>query len=309
MFVFDDSPIRLADTSTVRWTDAGTRVEAGERASGSTETLPDVADREARIGHLSDLHVGKLVEEGPEAPAALEHWLTVFHDVGVDLCVVSGDLVETPGDRVGLIRVRQQLDASGLPWVVVPGNHDVAEPGRPGAFGELFGSYPRVERHAGLDVVLFDSMGGFPADERGPYERLVGSRFCYMRGRIDKRQLARASARLGETATRPRLLVLHHHLAPRVEIRPDAPPSSAPAKLMVPLLNADRLLEWASRHDVQLIVHGHRHRHWPCYVRRDIPVFNTGSATRGKPQRRARLVDWAIDGARARVYELAWSET
>ena len=301
-----DTSLHLVARSSIRWNESSPIVEHDEAFDSSgLETLSSPGDGIVRIGHLSDIHVGKPVDAGPAAPAALKHWLTAFDDVGVDVVIVSGDLVESPGDRVGLLRVRHLLETHDLPWVAVPGNHDVAHPGRPGVFGELIGGYPRIERHDGVDFVLFDSMGGLPVDAREPYERLVGERVCYMRGRVGEEQLSWASARLGGAKNRPRVLVVHHHLVPQEEVLDGEYPSGAPERLMVPLLDADRLLEWADRHAISLAFHGHRHRHWPLYLRRGLVISNAGSAARGKPERRARIVDLERRGMHAHVLELA----
>ena len=71
-----------------------------------------------RIAHLSDLHFGT---EAPGLPEALAAALTALSP---DLVVVSGDLTQRA--RVGQFRrARALLDGLGMPWLAVPGNHDV----------------------------------------------------------------------------------------------------------------------------------------------------------------------------------------
>lgn len=260
-----------------------------------------------RLGHLSDFHLGKPLEGAP-VPERVERWLETLAEAGTDLVVVSGDLIEEPGVRIDLLRMRRCLERGGLPWVVVPGNHDVAEPGRAGPFGELFGRYPRVERHAGVDVVLLDSFGGYPVEERTPFERLQAAEMgSYSRGRVGRGQLERAEAQLagssGEHA-RPRILVVHHHLAAERDVTGESHHEDLPTDMMVPTLDAPEVLRWARRMGIRAAFHGHIHRFWPPYVRRNVVVLNSGSSTRGRPVPRARLVDLDGDGEVARIWDM-----
>ena len=134
------------------------------------DDLPPKPTGAVRLGHLSDFHLGKPLA-GATVPEVVGRWLADFEAAGVDAIVFSGDLVEIPDRRAPMLWMRRMLDASGIPWVTVPGNHDVRDPGR-GPFYELFGDYPRLERHAGVAFLLLDSMAGLPADERNPFERL-----------------------------------------------------------------------------------------------------------------------------------------
>ena len=292
------------DATDLAWREDDTLAVDSRRAPAE---LPASDADTLRLGHLSDFHLGKPLEEG-DVPTVVGRWLGDFAEAGVDLVVVSGDLVERPGFRSPLLRIRNLLEESGLPWVVVPGNHDVAHPGQPEAFYELFGHYPRVERRAGLEVVLLDSMGGLPVDERRPFDRLEALRSgFYMQGGVGEAQLERADAMLSEKPSGPRILVVHHHLRAADDVLDDPREVAAPPALMVPCLDARRLLDWAADRDVRLAFHGHRHAHWPIYAAEDrIACLNSGSSTRGKPTRRARIVDLAADASSATVWELAY---
>jgi len=115
-----------------------------------------------RIGHLSDSHLRRSIPGTSEiairlcreAPRLLEAALAALRAEGADIVVVTGDLLDLPGyqldgDSSAELRaavredyelVRELLDASGLPYLVVPGNHDdaaimgevFAERGQPG---------------------------------------------------------------------------------------------------------------------------------------------------------------------------------
>ena len=249
-----------------------------------------------RIGHISDFHLGKPSYDEITARRALEWWLEEFERREVDLVVVSGDLVETPGDEARLRQCRSMFESSGHDVVVVPGNHDVPEPGQPGPFEEHFGVFPRVVTQSGVQLLLFDSMRGIPVEHRSPddcAEQQING--AYSKGRIGVEQVAAIDERLASFDQAPvRLLVVHHHLrtnAPTPVGREEDP--TAPRGLMAPLEDAEALLDWATDRGVRVIFHGHKHNYWEPYEPRPgLTVLNTGTATRGKASRRrhARLV-------------------
>ena len=293
--------MRILGKRALRWRVAAAEVGPLQDIS----TLDEKSAGVARLAHLSDFHFGKPLDEDT-VPAVVDRWLSDLGEVDVDVIVFSGDLVEEPGDRAAMLRMKYRLDDSGVPWVIVPGNHDIVCLGSDGAFYEIFGAYPRVESHAGVDFVLLDSIGGLPAAERGPFDRLQAIQSgAYSKGRVGRRQLERAAEMLAGRPSRARVLVVHHHLREESEVLADPPPPGAPGSLMEPLLDHDELVEWALDHDVRLAFHGHKHAHWPPYLAAErLPVFNSGSSTRGKPVRRARIVDLALDGSRAGVWEI-----
>ncbi|MFB6262699.1 MAG: metallophosphoesterase [Bradymonadaceae bacterium] len=278
--------MEVTDRWRARWDDDVVEIERGPTPA----SIPSPGAETTRLGHVSDFHLGAKLASG-DVPSVVEHWLADLEAAGVDVAVVTGDLVETPGDRVGLLRIRHLLDAADLDWVVVPGNHDLSTPGCDTTFEELFGGYPRVERLGGAEFLLCDSMGAFPVDDRGPFERLMGQKFCYMRGRVGEAQLDDLEARLTGEPDRPRVLAVHHRLAPADEVFGHPVSTSAPDTAMVPALDAGQVISRFREWGVRAAFHGHRHRHWPAYVRGGAVVFNSGSATRGKPQRRGRIVD------------------
>ena len=72
----------------------------------------------SRIVHLSDLHFGT---DRQELLLPLADHVRVL---GPDLVVVSGDLTQR-ARRGQFAEARTFLDGLGLPWLAVPGNHDV----------------------------------------------------------------------------------------------------------------------------------------------------------------------------------------
>lgn len=96
---------------------------------------------------VSDSHLS------PESPEALANWDLVVEAVDAarpDLVVHAGDLTQRAIGDEDLLRFgRKQLDRLSVPWVAVPGNHDVGDFGA-GAEGALIND----ERRAAYDAIL-----------------------------------------------------------------------------------------------------------------------------------------------------------
>ena len=252
-----------------------------------------------RLAHLSDLHIGQQVDDERLMPmATFRIWLERLQRYEVDLLIVSGDLVERPGDRYGMTRARAMLDDCGVPWLVVPGNHDIKRPGHHDAFNDVFGTYPRLERRCGVDFVLLDSMAGLPLEERDATERLYGDYVCYTEGRIGPAQLDAMSRALAERRReRPRAIVLHHHvMRQHADLMPLTPKQAGITEdlfgTMKTLMDADALFAWARAHRVRTIYHGHKHLFQQPGLREgNVLVLNAGSSTLRRGIQRARLVD------------------
>ena len=92
-----------------------------------------------RLIHTADWQIGKAFASLPaEAATALKaRRVGVVHDIGrlamregVDAVVVAGDVFEhNTVDEAYLRKTMDALDAYPVPWVLLPGNHDPAQPG------------------------------------------------------------------------------------------------------------------------------------------------------------------------------------
>lgn len=285
---------------------------AHSELSGDAKAPPARAARSAgtvRLGHLTDIHIGDSPQgnKGPSRFEVLSWWFDELRRSEVDVIVISGDLVQKGNDERSLTLVREQLDRSGVPWCVVPGNHDVPQPGELDYFRAIFGRYPRVESRGGAACILLDSNAGIPPDERGIYdrnvailERKIGT--CITEGRVGGEQLEQA-ARLLEKRGEPRVLVLHHHLVPQ---EPERTPVYFKEDLlgtMGVLQDAAAVTAWAAKHSVRLVLHGHKHVMMRAGVHQGgLLVLNGGNSTNGPPYR-ARLIDLDPEGQR-RVYDV-----
>jgi 3',5'-cyclic-AMP phosphodiesterase len=76
------------------------------------------------IAQLSDLHLGRTKSRDVDVPARLARVLDDIAGQGVDLIVLTGDLVQTETDEASYAIVKQALDAAGKPYRITPGNHD-----------------------------------------------------------------------------------------------------------------------------------------------------------------------------------------
>lgn len=255
-----------------------------------------------RVVHLSDLHIGQPWAPAFRPQAVFRLWLERLKSAQVDVVVVSGDVIERPGDLHGLQLGRGLLDDCGLPWLVVPGNHDVYRPGHPDEFNEVFGNYPRVEVHAGIEFILFDSMAGLPLEQRDIAERLYGDYVCYTEGRVGAAQYAAVEEMLAPQGTYPRAIVLHHHvMRQHADLMPGVPKGMGLTEdavgTMKTLLDADALVSWALRHRVRVVYHGHKHLFQQPGMRAGrLLVLNGGSSTLSPGNQRARFVDHMPDG-------------
>ena len=159
-----------------------------------------------RLAHISDLHFGA---DDPVVVAGLRADL---RSQGLSQVLLSGDLTMRARKRQ-FRRARELLDAVGLPWVSVPGNHDLpldrplARGSRPlRGYQQLIHreTEPRVFR----DGVLVLGLS-------------TARRYLWKGGRIDDDQVARiGTAFVSDQPVELRVLMVHHPVF-RPRQRPD----------------------------------------------------------------------------------------
>ena len=114
---------------------------------------------------ISDLHHTGLARQTAQMPqirgelaqTILKKVFLRLRHMGItpDVTLVLGDLVEDGTDRnahLDLISLHGELTRSGVPFLVLPGNHD----GDMAAFNELFGSQPGLHKIGDYGFVLFN---------------------------------------------------------------------------------------------------------------------------------------------------------
>lgn len=182
-----------------------------------------------RVALLSDLHIGM------HRTGLVQPMLDAIADARPEHIIVAGDLVQRA--RAGQFdEAKAILDRTGLPWLCVPGNHDI----------------PLINLPARLLWPFHDYQKAVP----GPREPLlelpglkiigVNSTFPYRwrNGRLTNRQIARVKhlARSG-----PVMVVQHH------------PISLLPGETKELMLNADAALQAYDEAGVDLVLTGHLH--------------------------------------------------
>ena len=116
----------------------------------------------ARLGLITDLHFREAVagdsknpkREGRRIRELLPRCLEQFRQAGVELVLCAGDCVDDeaqPGAMEDLAALREIFEQGGLPYVVVPGNHDPA----PDDFYTVFPRPERWYRVGGCDIAVF----------------------------------------------------------------------------------------------------------------------------------------------------------
>lgn len=189
----------------------------------------------ARILHLTDLHMGQ--GEAWEPLGALGELIA---DLPPDLLVATGDLAHR-GRRAELETAAQLLQGLGLPFLAVPGNHDIPYT-IPARFTRTFAEWehifgPTEPEYTSEGVVVVGLNSVRPWRQQG--------------GALGAEPLARAMARLQEgPAEALRVVALHHHLA--------APPWRAARKR--PLSRRDNFLRALVAAGAELVVGGHVHQ-------------------------------------------------
>ncbi|MBF9018334.1 MULTISPECIES: HAD-IIIA family hydrolase [unclassified Oceanispirochaeta] len=130
-----------------------------------------------KIGHITDIHFRhytpgsshKQKNRSREMLKVLEKALNVLKKEKIDILVITGDIIDTPGVvlkhnnyymdlstpfkqliRKDYLTIRSILDHSGIPWIVIPGNKD-----EPELYTELWGDQPLVRDFKGYRFVSF----------------------------------------------------------------------------------------------------------------------------------------------------------
>lgn len=226
-----------------------------------------------RIGHLSDIHVPdlsemrpldlfskrltgwlnfKLKRENEYAPRVLDHAVQRLIDARVDLVLISGDLTNL-AYTAEFERARAHLSPltdAGIPWLVIPGNHDrylaSAVDGRmERIFADALGkplrdddAYPYLSVQAGCAVVgLNSAVANAPFMAWGEV------------GEAQRDAALRASDRI-QALGLPVVVMVHHHIGLAPHKKKDGNRN---------LRDSDAVLALARSLGACLILHGHNH--------------------------------------------------
>lgn len=193
-----------------------------------------------RLCHLSDLHFGH--HDSRIADALAED----VRAAAPDLVVISGDFTQVGTERE-FIAARAFLDAMGLPYFAVPGNHDV--PAR-NLLQRLIDPYGAYRRHISPELEpLLEREGVVIAGIRT--SRRARAELNWAHGSISRGQLRRLEARLAGTDPEALRIVVAHH--------PLMQPEGEVQKPMRLVRRADLALGTFARLGVRLVLSGHFH--------------------------------------------------
>jgi 3',5'-cyclic AMP phosphodiesterase CpdA len=188
-----------------------------------------------RIAHVSDLHFGT---EGPAVVAELRASLAAF---APDLLVVSGDLTQR-ARRHEFEGARSFLQGLALPYLSVPGNHDIAPLYYP--LARILDPYARYRRYVSREL------DGF---WHSPELLVLGISSVQPRrwkeGTVSERQLAWLEKTCAEHPAQLRMLVTHHPL-----VQAGTP---TPTRLLSRHASLLRALDTA---DIAVCLSGHLHQ-------------------------------------------------
>ena len=201
-----------------------------------------------RIVQISDLHFGRT------DPAAVAGLVVELNRARPDLIVVSGDFTMA-ARRTEYAEAQAFLAKLPQPWIGVPGNHDISPYHLMQRFLLPFGRYrrfiaPETEptfEDAEIGIVCLNTVRTW-APERD-----------WSQGKIQRRQIAAAVARLDAMpANLFKIVVAHHPFMP--------PPWDEEARLVG---RADKALAAFRRCGVGLVLAGHLHRHYARFAEAD----------------------------------------
>lgn len=256
----------------------------------------------ARIAHISDLHFGWSGWPSYFSPALAEHLRDHLSTQKPDLVVCTGDVVNGPLSPLAYIKAKrffsdvQKACGDNCRILLVPGNHDVSLLGILGlkslamwllrkGLGE-FRPQEGVRFLSELGVTFFGFDSNPPFFIRPDFPRLEATFLTLARGEVSDKAIKTFSAKVADLKSEGKkafsesfkIAALHHHPLP-------IPYSGSDVYLV--LVNAGSLLVELAKHQVDLILHGHKH--YTAFSRviinvdgRDyeIAVLGAGSATK-----------------------------
>jgi 3',5'-cyclic AMP phosphodiesterase CpdA len=206
------------------------------------------------LAHVSDLHFGH------HDSAVAEALLQDLRAVRPTLVVVSGDLTQRA--RTSQFReARAWLDRLGLPWLAVPGNHDIPLYDVLRRFFAPLGRWRRI---------VHDDLAPYFQDESVSVLGVNTARSSrWVEGRISHEQILVVRERLcGTAADRLKVLVTHHPFLPA--------PSD---RKWVPMERGEEALAQLEACGVDLLLSGHQHLAYSADVQRHYEKATRGILT------------------------------
>jgi 3',5'-cyclic AMP phosphodiesterase CpdA len=248
------------------------------------DSILHITDPHFAVGQHRGQHVWRLEGETDRKPSLAEAISSALAGKRIGLVVITGDLTFTGAPEEfkaaaqGLNALVGKLDLDANRFVIIPGNHDIQ--------WTKDGKY--VEK-APVNAAPEKAMANYRAFYRGFYghdsdgtlamgRRFMlpcglafevcglnsssletGKKFLAGMGRIEESSfeaVANALKWKGRSGLALRVLLTHHHLV----LTEDLEPASGFYQGFGIAVDAPRILRLAAKHDVQLVLHGHKHR-------------------------------------------------
>ncbi|KQO69448.1 metallophosphoesterase [Methylobacterium sp. Leaf102] len=239
-----------------------------------------------RLAHISDLHFGRT------NPAVVEGLITELNRDRPDLVIASGDFTMR-ARKVEYAAARAFLARLDAPWIAVPGNHDISPFHLVQRFLRPFARYRRYIAPSTEPTHLDDEIGIVCLNT----VRTWAPEADWSQGKIRRRQIVQAEARLAAMPAHVfRIVVGHHPFMP--------PPWDEEARLVG---RADLALAAFRRQGVGLTLAGHLHRHYARFAEADASGAANDTVDRGVMRgRRGHLL--AVQAGSATSTRLRGSE-
>jgi 3',5'-cyclic AMP phosphodiesterase CpdA len=152
------------------------------------------------IAHLSDLHFGR------EVSAVVEGLLDSLNELKPDLVIISGDLTQRAKNSE-FKKAVSFLEQLPFPYLIVPGNHDMAMYNLAERF---FYPWKKWQRYIGPDMYPIVRQAGLTAMGINTARR-TGWHLDWSRGSINEEQIRTIEVSMkNEASDSLRLLVAHH---------------------------------------------------------------------------------------------------
>lgn len=199
-----------------------------------------------KIAHISDIHWGKSWMFDMES---LDKGIERVKKVEPDMMLITGDVTDT-GLEFEYEGIRDYLDATGIPYRAVPGNHDAQYTG-----------YRHFER------LFCKNRKRFFTEEIGNYNiiGLDSSEPDIAEGHIGREGLRWLEDALTSSEKIP-IIMLHHHLIPVPNV----------GRERNVLVDAGATLLMINKYRVPLVLTGHKHFPWMWKLNHTV-VSNAGT--------------------------------
>lgn len=249
-----------------------------------SDTILHITDPHFALGQHRGQHVWSLEGEGENRPSLAEAISLALAGKRIGLVVITGDLTfmgsaeEYTAAAQGLNALVGKLDLDPNRFVIIPGNHDIQ-----------WTKDDKYVETAPVTEAPEKAMANYRAFYRGFYSHdadrtlamgrrfllpcgiafevcglnssslATGKNFLAGMGRIEESSFTKVANALkwGERGGFGlRVLLTHHH----VVLTEDLEPAAGFYQGFGIAVDAPRILRLAARHDVQLVLHGHKHR-------------------------------------------------